>query len=88
MASFFSICAHPNEAQRLEFGRKLGLDSKQVKFWFQNRRTQLKVIVHYILYFMNYEMNSSYLCMNKFYDIELMIIICRLNSRKRNDMRM
>ncbi|CAO2838886.1 unnamed protein product [Amaranthus hypochondriacus] len=42
LENFFSICAHPNEAQRLEFGRKLGLDSKQVKFWFQNRRTQLK----------------------------------------------
>ena len=83
MASFFKICAHPNETQRLEFGRKLGLDSKQVKFWFQNRRTQLKVIVHYILYFMNYEMNSSYLCMNKFYDIELTIINCRFEQSQK-----
>lgn len=33
---------HPDEKARLELGRKLGLESKQVKFWFQNRRTQMK----------------------------------------------
>ncbi|XP_058181924.1 homeobox-leucine zipper protein ANTHOCYANINLESS 2-like isoform X1 [Rhododendron vialii] len=36
---------HPNENQRFELGKKLSLDSKQVKFWFQNRRTQLKTQV-------------------------------------------
>ena len=41
--SFFKNCAHPDEKQRLELGRRLGLESRQVKFWFQNRRTQLKV---------------------------------------------
>jgi len=43
-ASFFKNCAHPDEKQRLELGRRLGLESRQVKFWFQNRRTQMKVI--------------------------------------------
>nr|XP_009771833.1 PREDICTED: homeobox-leucine zipper protein ANTHOCYANINLESS 2-like isoform X1 [Nicotiana sylvestris] len=33
---------HPNEKVRLELGKKLSMDSKQVKFWFQNRRTQMK----------------------------------------------
>ncbi|KAL3524247.1 hypothetical protein ACH5RR_017081 [Cinchona calisaya] len=33
---------HPDEKARLELGRRLSLESKQVKFWFQNRRTQMK----------------------------------------------
>lgn len=33
---------HPDEKQRLELGQKLSLEPKQVKFWFQNRRTQMK----------------------------------------------
>ncbi|XP_010693471.2 homeobox-leucine zipper protein ROC5 isoform X3 [Beta vulgaris subsp. vulgaris] len=42
LENFFKNCAHPDEKQRLEIGRRLGLESRQVKFWFQNRRTQLK----------------------------------------------
>jgi len=42
--SFFKECPHPNEKQRLELGKKLTLESKQIKFWFQNRRTQMKVL--------------------------------------------
>ncbi|KAL1813824.1 hypothetical protein DCAR_0626200 [Daucus carota subsp. sativus] len=33
---------HPDEKQRLELGKRLSLENKQVKFWFQNRRTQMK----------------------------------------------
>ncbi|GLU10612.1 hypothetical protein SLE2022_274040 [Rubroshorea leprosula] len=33
---------HPDENQRLKLGKELGLDSKQIKFWFQNKRTQIK----------------------------------------------
>ncbi|XP_075502467.1 homeobox-leucine zipper protein HDG1-like isoform X3 [Primulina tabacum] len=33
---------HPDEKSRLELGRRLGLDVRQVKFWCQNRRTQIK----------------------------------------------
>ncbi|CAA7059633.1 unnamed protein product [Microthlaspi erraticum] len=42
LESFFKECPHPNEKQRLELGSKLDLESKQIKFWFQNRRTQMK----------------------------------------------
>ncbi|KAL8160214.1 hypothetical protein V2J09_001751 [Rumex salicifolius] len=42
LEGFFKKCPHPDERQRTELGRKLGMDSKQVKFWFQNRRTQMK----------------------------------------------
>ncbi|GFP87661.1 homeobox-leucine zipper protein anthocyaninless 2 [Phtheirospermum japonicum] len=33
---------HPDEKGRLELGKRLGLEVRQVKFWFQNRRTQMK----------------------------------------------
>ncbi|KAG2715814.1 hypothetical protein I3843_03G098100 [Carya illinoinensis] len=39
---FFKECPHPDEKQRLELSRRLRLETKQVKFWFQNRRTQMK----------------------------------------------
>jgi hypothetical protein len=41
--SFFKECPHPDEKQRLDLSKRLGLENKQVKFWFQNRRTQMKV---------------------------------------------
>ncbi|XP_059667046.1 homeobox-leucine zipper protein ANTHOCYANINLESS 2 isoform X2 [Cornus florida] len=42
LEAFFKENPHPDEKARLEIGRKLTLESKQVKFWFQNRRTQMK----------------------------------------------
>ncbi|CAN1753149.1 Homeobox-leucine zipper protein HDG7, partial [Linum perenne] len=42
LESFFEECPHPNEKQRIHLSRKLGLDMKQIKFWFQNRRTEMK----------------------------------------------
>ncbi|KAE9460069.1 hypothetical protein C3L33_08019, partial [Rhododendron williamsianum] len=38
----FKECPHPDEKQRLELSRRLCLETRQVKFWFQNRRTQMK----------------------------------------------
>jgi hypothetical protein len=43
MASFFKECPHPDDKQRKELSRELGLEPLQVKFWFQNKRTQMKV---------------------------------------------
>ncbi|XP_062103783.1 homeobox-leucine zipper protein ROC8-like [Humulus lupulus] len=42
LEGFFKECPHPDENQRRLLGRELGLDPKQVKFWFQNKRTQTK----------------------------------------------
>ncbi|KAL0444107.1 UNVERIFIED_CONTAM: Homeobox-leucine zipper protein MERISTEM L1 [Sesamum latifolium] len=42
MEAFFKQHPHPNNNQRKELSDKLGLEPLQVKFWFQNKRTQLK----------------------------------------------
>jgi homeobox-leucine zipper protein len=34
---------HPDEKERADLARRLGITGKQVKFWFQNRRTSQKV---------------------------------------------
>ncbi|KAK1567531.1 hypothetical protein Q3G72_013220 [Acer saccharum] len=42
LESFFKDFIHPNDKQRNDRGARLGLQSRQIKFWFQNRRTQMK----------------------------------------------
>ncbi|GMG99550.1 hypothetical protein Nepgr_001390 [Nepenthes gracilis] len=39
---FFKECPHPDESQRRQLARELGLEPRQIKFWFQNKRTQTK----------------------------------------------
>ncbi|KAI5423513.1 homeobox-leucine zipper protein PROTODERMAL FACTOR 2 [Lathyrus oleraceus] len=43
MEAAFRENPHPDDKQRKEMGARLGLEPLQIKFWFQNRRTQLKV---------------------------------------------
>ncbi|KAL7099970.1 hypothetical protein ACP275_09G119800 [Erythranthe tilingii] len=44
MEALFKESPHPDENQRLQLSKQLGLHPRQVKFWFQNRRTQIKAI--------------------------------------------
>ncbi|KAH7430487.1 hypothetical protein KP509_08G001000 [Ceratopteris richardii] len=42
LEAFFKQCPTPNERQRMELSLQLGITVKQVKYWFQNRRTQFR----------------------------------------------
>ncbi|EYU22268.1 hypothetical protein ABFS82_09G005300 [Erythranthe guttata] len=42
LESMFKECPHPDEKTRNLLSRELGLHPRQIKFWFQNRRTQMK----------------------------------------------
>ncbi|XP_074571016.1 homeobox-leucine zipper protein HDG1-like isoform X1 [Curcuma longa] len=42
LEALFKECPHPDDKQRLELSKRLCLETRQVKFWFQNRRTQMK----------------------------------------------
>ncbi|MED6146752.1 hypothetical protein PIB30_037657 [Stylosanthes scabra] len=44
MEAVFKESPHPDEKQRQQLSKQLGLAPTQVKFWFQNRRTQIKAI--------------------------------------------
>ncbi|KAL9998007.1 putative transcription factor Homeodomain-TALE-KNOX family [Helianthus debilis subsp. tardiflorus] len=39
---FFEKNPHPTEKERTEIANKLNITINKVKFWFQNKRTQLK----------------------------------------------
>ncbi|GLT80595.1 hypothetical protein SLA2020_520270 [Shorea laevis] len=42
MEALFKQCPHPDDKQRMKLSQELSLKPRQVKFWFQNRRTQMK----------------------------------------------
>ncbi|RID41894.1 hypothetical protein BRARA_J01818 [Brassica rapa] len=42
LEAYFKECHHPDDSQRLKLGEELKLKPKQIKFWFQNKRTQAK----------------------------------------------
>ncbi|CAK9174593.1 unnamed protein product [Ilex paraguariensis] len=44
MEALFKESPHPDEKQRQQLSKQLGLHPRQVKFWFQNRRTHIKAI--------------------------------------------
>ncbi|KAG8046955.1 hypothetical protein GUJ93_ZPchr0008g11974 [Zizania palustris] len=43
LEAVFRRCSHPDEKVRAELAEMLDMEERQVKFWFQNRRTQRKV---------------------------------------------
>lgn len=66
----FKECPHPDEKQRLQLSRELGLAPRQIKFWFQNRRTQMKVLPFSYTYFFSVYKKSSLLCYKICYAIQ------------------
>ncbi|GJS81151.1 homeobox-leucine zipper protein HDG11 [Tanacetum coccineum] len=42
LESTYKECQHPDDKTRMQLSRELGLAPRQIKFWFQNRRTQMK----------------------------------------------
>ncbi|KAK1404528.1 Homeodomain GLABROUS 11 [Heracleum sosnowskyi] len=42
LEGIFKEFPHPDEKMRMQLSRELGLSPRQIKFWFQNRRTQMK----------------------------------------------
>nr|APR73264.1 homeobox protein 1 [Artemisia annua] len=42
MEALFKENPHPDDKRRMRLSQELGLKPRQVKFWFQNRRTQMK----------------------------------------------
>ena len=58
---------HPSEIECAQLGRELGLETKQVRSWFQNHRTQIKVwvmdwisdLLHSFLFFHFLDLVSS-----------------------------
>jgi Homeodomain len=50
MNRLFKESPHPDEKQRQQLSKQLGLSARQVKFWFQNRRTQMKVSLIFTMF--------------------------------------
>ncbi|KAF7082898.1 hypothetical protein CFC21_086732 [Triticum aestivum] len=38
----FKVFLYPDETQRAHLGRELGMQPQQIKFWFKNRRAQMR----------------------------------------------
>jgi hypothetical protein len=43
--SAYQRCDHPDEPTRRTLGAKIGLEARQVQYWFQNQRSQMQVTV-------------------------------------------
>ncbi|XP_060167957.1 homeobox-leucine zipper protein ROC8-like isoform X2 [Lycium barbarum] len=73
---FFKEYPHPDENQRSQLSREVGLDPKQVKFWFQNKRTQTKALSERSGYNTLRTENERYHCENMAMREALKNIIC------------
>ena len=71
----FKECPHPDEKQRLQLSRELSLAPRQIKFWFQNRRTQMKVYIANILSLSHFPIDLSI-----FYVVYACLIGCHCYS--------
>lgn len=48
----FKECPKPNEKQKLQLSKELALSYGQIRFWFQNKRTQMKVLAVFLIFFL------------------------------------
>ncbi|XP_027774303.1 homeobox-leucine zipper protein HDG11-like [Solanum pennellii] len=75
LEEFFEECQHPSEDQQNQLGRKVGLDSKQIMAWFQNKRSQTKAKGDKLH---NYTLRQE----NEFFRCEIMA----MKEKKKNNM--
>ena len=59
LCSAYQRFNHPDEPTRRALGAKIGLEARQVQYWFQNQLSQMQVIVSHILF-------SLHACMMKY----------------------
>ncbi|GLJ49868.1 hypothetical protein SUGI_1059760 [Cryptomeria japonica] len=45
LEGFFNECSHPDDKQKAQLSNQLDLNPHQIKYWFQNKRTQTKAQV-------------------------------------------
>ncbi|KAH0634955.1 hypothetical protein KY284_037741 [Solanum tuberosum] len=76
LEAFFKKCPHPDEDQQKQLGREAGLDHKQVKFWFQNKRTQTKTQNEKSVNNALRKENERFLCENKAMKEAMKNIMC------------
>lgn len=47
LCSAYQRCDHPDAPTRRALGAKIGLEGRQVQYWFQNQRSQTQVTTHH-----------------------------------------
>ncbi|KAF5206743.1 Homeobox-leucine zipper protein roc4 [Thalictrum thalictroides] len=69
LEEYFKLCPNPKHEMQTELSKHLGMEPKQVKFWFQNRRTQVRNATIYhendVLHQENERLRSTNIALNK-----------------------
>ncbi|CAN6922517.1 unnamed protein product [Brassica oleracea] len=76
LEAYFKECPNPEESQRLSLGEELNLGPDQIKFWFQNKRTQNKTQIERNANILLREENKKIKCENEAMLEALRIVTC------------
>ncbi|KAF2544577.1 hypothetical protein F2Q68_00033262 [Brassica cretica] len=76
LEAYFKECPNPEESQRLSLGEELNLEPDQIKFWFQNKRTQNKTQIERNANILLREENKKIKCENEAMLEALRIVTC------------